>query len=195
MSFINRETPASRFWDWFYRHSARLMAVKTGSEKVCDDLMSELQKVHKGLAFEFGPTVDGKREFIVSADGIATVFHAVKKLVAAAPNLPAWKVIAFRPPKGNDFAIGFGEFKLGMDDIWFLAKPAGQKTNLTLFIRGFEGENERKATGAAFLLLDAAIGEYNVVTKIGHIDMQPISDDPSASGKLPLKDLVKVIGS
>lgn len=185
----------SRFWEWFTRASNHLIAVQTGYERICDELAYELSKVHSGLKFEFGTIVDGRREFIISADGVAAVFPAVQKLVGAAPNLPGWKIIAFRPPKNRAFAIRFDNFELSQNNIWFLARPAGRKADLTLFIRGLYGHNRDAITRAVFILLDAAIGEYNVVTKIGRIDMKPVGCDPSTPGILPFGELPQVIGS
>ena len=43
--------------------------------------------------------------------------------------------------------------------------------------------------GAMYLMLDAALGEYDVETKIGTIELKPLTGGPDASGLKPIKEL------
>jgi hypothetical protein len=153
--------------------------------------------VDKGLRFEFGPVKDGQREFVISANGIGAVFPAVKQLVAAAPSLPKWTIIAFRQPKKDlkDCTLDFEGVKLGEQDIWFKDEPEGDKIGLILYIRGFKSDEETQSiAGASFLFLDMTIGEYLVVTRIGSIDRRPLPSDPKSLKLKPLGDLREVAG-
>lgn len=99
MRLFSKPTKEQRFWSWFARNTDRLFQFEADQEAIFDDLGAALEKVHPGLTFEFGPVREGKREFIVSADGIRELFPAVRALVAAAPVLSRWAIIPFRPPK------------------------------------------------------------------------------------------------
>jgi len=97
------QKPEGRFWNWFQAHDSALFAVKTGSEPICGELSEELHRVHSALTFEFGPVDSGRREFVLSADGIKDAFPAVLALGRTAPALarPLTQVreaVKARPP-------------------------------------------------------------------------------------------------
>lgn len=190
MRLFRREAPEERFWRWFVENSDRLLHFEADRDRVFKELGKELGRVERGLTFEFGPVQDGRREFIVSADGIQERFPAVRRLVAAAPPMPQWTVIPFRPPKGLDITrITFDEHRLGLDDIWFTAEPDEGRTGLTLFINGLTEDNQEALGGAVFILLDSALGEYAVETQVGFIDFQPLPVDPAKAGLRPFKTI------
>ena len=135
---------------------------------------SALWRVDRGLAFEFGPAVR-PRDFVVSADGIVELFPVATRLVEAAPPMSDWHVIAFRQPGKPSLAVEFDGQSLGADDLWFRVSRSGSRTNLEAHIRGLTEANTRLLMGAAFILLDNALGEYVVGTRIGAIDWQPLA--------------------
>jgi hypothetical protein len=193
MKLFGRESAEQRFWRWFLENALRLFAFESDQEKVFGELRKALGRVHSGLTFEFGPVQQGQREFIVSADGIKDRFPAVLRLVKAAPSMPQWIVIPFRPPKSLEGAmITFGEHRLGPDDIWFAAEPDGPCIGLTICIRGLTEDNREALGGAAFILLDSALGEYAVEMQVGFIDLQPLPDDPRSAGLRPFVEIREV---
>ena len=164
------ESAEQKFWAWFQANSKRLHEFEKDREKIFDELDAEMDKVDKGLQFEFGPDEEGVREFTIGAGGIKAVFPVVKDLVAAAPKMKEWKILAFRQPKSLDYRIKFGDQELTVDDFWFSYEKAPDgKTDIKVFIRGLNQENKSTMHQLAFLFLDSAIGEYNVATKIGGI--------------------------
>jgi len=197
MSLFNwkSESREARFWKWFAANSPRLREFETDQERVFSSLEKELHRVHRGLLFEFGPVDEetGRRHLAISADGITEVFPAVEKLVAAAPDLPGWRILAFRQRTGTDMRIKFADVELSADDIRFVAErePTGT-VGLTLFVRGLTEETQAMYMGAVFLLLDSALGEYDVATKIGGIEWVTLPDDPSFGGK-PFEQLPDVV--
>src|SRR5688500_16970121 len=92
-----RSTPEQRFWDWFAANSHRFVNVERDQEVLFGELRRQLSRIHPSLTFEFGPQRDQRRELVISADGIKDAFPAVQRLVAAAPDLSDWRIIAFRP--------------------------------------------------------------------------------------------------
>jgi len=193
LSRLFRINPHKRFWEWFQANSDQLAAVKNGEDPILQELSHELQRVHPKLTFEMGLGEDDPFEFIVSADGISSVFPAVEQLVAAAPILANWKIIAFRQPKGADFGILYEDFPLEPEDVWFSYRPRNDKIDVTIYIRNLSSDNDRQAVGASFILLDNALGEYMVATGIGLIEHKPLPDDPVARGLSPLSDIRKIV--
>ena len=185
MAWFTRASAEERFWQWFEQNSNRLFAFETDRDCVFRDLTAALHKVHEGLTFEFGPVQDDKREFIVSADGIRERFPAVQRLVAAAPAMSRWTVIPFRPPKDIGSVIEYDGHRVGPDDVWFRSEADGDRIGLTLYVRGLTEENTRTVGGATFILLDNALGEFAVETRVGFIEWKGLPDDPEAAGLQP----------
>ncbi len=185
-------SPEDRFWKWFSANSPRLLAIRSGDEPVAGELAAELAQVHPDLTWEVGPPA-AQRELVISAGGIVGAFPAVKALVAARPSLVGWKVIAFRPRRDPSFSVRLGSYELKPDDVWFAAEADGQKVGLTVYVMGYE-EGNLAAQQAVFLLLDNALGEYEVETRVGFIELRPAPIDPRKAGLRPFKDLPSIIG-
>ena len=185
--------PHKRFWKWFEDHADALAAVRSGEDPLLQKLNRELRRVHPWLAFELGLGDDEQPEFSVSADGIRSVFPIVEELVAAAPVLQNWKIIAFRQPKDSVSEIRYENYYLKAEDVWFSHKIRMNKIDLTLYIPDLSPENEAHAIGASFILLDNALGEYLVATGIGVIDHKPLPDQPAARGFKPLSEIATII--
>jgi hypothetical protein len=192
MAWFKRAAPEERFWQWFEQNSSRLFSFETDRDAVFRDLTAALHRVHEGLTFEFGPVENGKREFIVSADGIRERFPAVQALVAAAPTMSQWTVIPFRPPKGIGTVIQYEGQRVGPEDVWFRSEADGDRIGLTLFVRGLTEETKRSLGGATFILLDSALGEYAVETRVGFIEWEPLPADPAAEGLQPFPSIREV---
>jgi hypothetical protein len=106
--------------------------------------------------------------------------------------MPQWQVIPFRPPKGTGLTLEFGGIKLGSADIWFKDEPDGTRVGLTLYIRGWQPRNNEQIAGAVLILLDAALGEFVVETRVGFIAWCPLPDQPESHGLKPFSALPSV---
>jgi hypothetical protein len=209
MGFFSKSSREERFWEWFAANSQRYLqfdpAAAGDHAALFDELQARLNKVHRGLAFMIGVGGDdesaGRRELVISADGIKERFPAVERLVAAAPELPDWKIIAFRPRGDIDGTIDIAGFTMGPENLWFRIEPDSGKVGLHLYIAPVEGcEAADEAADldaepvavACFLLLDNALGEYDVETKIGFIERHPLPegpDGPEREGLRPFSEI------
>jgi len=164
-------TPAKAgFWEWFQKNEARL--ADTPPEKLVgtmEEIQTELDKHEDDLTVEL--MLDKTPALIISADGNAAMFGAVKRVVAAAPKLKRWRVIAFRPrrPWMEDLEIEGKKFALSDFAFRELGRAAG-KLDIELSVKGRTEANQDQVDKAAFLVLDVVLGEYDTETKIGVID-------------------------
>jgi hypothetical protein len=185
-------SPEASFWEWFLANTQRLQTIHTGHEPVAEELARQLQRINGDLTWEVSTANESPRELVISAGGIRAAFPSVQKLVAAQPFLPGWKIVAFRPRRNAALSVSFGSYELKPSAVWFSSEPDGQKLGLTLFIPGFvEGDNT--ATQAAYLLLDGALGEYDVETKVGFIQLKRAPPDPAKQGLKPFAQLPAVV--
>lgn len=162
-------TPEQAFWKWFVDHEEEVMNFEADQEKVFARLAAQLRKIDPNLTFEFGPRGE-TRELVISADGIRTAFPSVSALVAAAPKLPRWHLTAFRPRRPVGGSIEISGKRIHCQDIQFALMSDGKNAGIQLFIPGYaEGDSVFKQIG--YLFLDEALGEYDVETKLGPIQM------------------------
>lgn len=174
--FRSRKQVEEKFWNWFTNNEEQIFHFENNQDQVFNSLDQALKTVNKYLTFEFGPVINGKREFVISADGIKEAFPAVEALYSKAPSFDNWEIVKFRqrrPPMN----IQFGDLLIKHTDLLVALAKQGSLIDLTVFIKGMTKEKARIFQQAAFILLDQAIGEYEMETKVGIIQVMPY--DPS----------------
>jgi hypothetical protein len=184
MGLFSKEPPEQKFWKWFAANAARLRAAPA-DERLLVEICAQLEKVQEGITCELSTdAVSGPRELIISADGIRERIPAVQRLVAAAPSIQGWKVIAFRPAKPG-LQLGFGDKSFALEDIPFRPIPEGGRIGVEIHLPGYR-EGDERAMGAAFLLLDCALGEYAVMTQVGSVSLRALSPGGAPAGTMPM---------
>lgn len=188
---IGRKNKFEAFWEWFGKNEQvyyELAEVK--QEKAMNELYKRLQKVNKHLAYEFSyELLEGKREFVISADGMVEAFDDVLDLVDAAPELEGFVVIPFRQPNEEEFAVTYGAVEVSQDDLYYTAEDNGD-FDLTIYAKGLSADNEDEYIPAIFILLDSLIGEFYVGTRIGELDFKPYEKGLEAAPIYELKGLM-----
>jgi hypothetical protein len=177
----------ANFWRWFRRSERRLLAFQPGDERTLDLLSDRLAAVHPDLTFEFGPHGAVPREFVLSAAGMKGAFPAVRALLAAAPPLPAWRLIAFRPRRYPISVVTIGGVTLDPDDIEVSLLHNGRIVGLHIFVPGLL-DGDTNFGQAIYLLLDEALGEETVETHVGPIEILPFEAN-TGGPRFPLPEL------
>ncbi len=181
-------SPESDFWKWFGHNETALFDFERDQERTFDRLAAEMQKIHPDLTFEFGPKQNNQREFVISADGIREAFPKVESLFASAPSMPNWKFIKFRPRR-PPFDLRFEGISVKANSISVSIQVDGAKAGLTVFIPGYSKATHKAYAGIAFLFLDQALGEFDVETRVGFIDVVAPAETAKTSvtlAQLPL---------
>lgn len=183
-----RKNKVAAFWEWFAENKAAYFELEeSGRDRLFSQLEKKLHKVNRHLAFEFGESLAaGKREFIISADGVVEAFDDVIELVDHAPALGSFNIIGFRQPHDEEFSVAYGDIELGWADIFCTFEKDSDEVNLVLYIKGFAEDNEDEFISASFILLDTVIGEYNAGMRIGEIEFISYEGQPNVR---PIKDL------
>jgi len=161
-----------------------------------------IKQIDQALVFEIGMAPQGKKEFAVSADCKEELFPLVEKIVAAAPEVKGWKIVAFRqktPPetlKGLAIAAqpaedgkvipGAASTGVAVKDMRFALTKEGGKAKVTIFIKDFKDDGPQ--SHMAQMLLNQAVGEYDLVKKIKDVEYK--SDTaPEAKDAKPFEEL------
>jgi hypothetical protein len=185
LRFLSKSS-LGHFWKWFVEHEAELFDFESDPERIFRQLAAALHRVHPDLTFEFGPKQE-KREFVISAGGIKSAFPAVVALAKAAPELPRWRVTAFRPRRWPVNVVEMEGKRVDPDEVHFSLLSNGTKAGIHLFVPDFR-EGDAVLTQIAYLLLDEALGEYDVETRLGLIEILP-PEAQSEEERYPLAEL------
>jgi hypothetical protein len=182
-------TPQQEFWKWFSEHESELLDFEIDRESIFDQLSNQLKRPDPDLTFEFGPKRE-PREFVVSAGGIKRAFPSVSALLAAAPKLERWRFTAFRPRRIPLNIVEFRGKRIDPKDVQFSLLDDGTTAGIYLFIPGYrDGDADFKQIG--YLMLDEALGEYDVESKVGLIKMlspeSPTDGDRHLLSELPMR--------
>lgn len=176
-----KRDPYKEFWKWFVANEEALFASTEPMSEVYQELYARLQKVHHTLVFETSAKPNAVRELTISADGAHEGIEHVEALVDVAPQLPRWKIIRFRSRNrdiiGNSIEVG--DVKLSTSDIEYelkLYENAKSKMpiiGITLYMKGCGDPPDKAYMTIGFIMLDGAIGEYDMAMKVGPIEFKP----------------------
>ncbi len=159
------------FWNWFTLNSDIIFHFEDDQENIFDEIIFELHKIDENLTFEIGPVVDGKREFIISADGIYSSFPSVENLYEERLDYDTWIILKYRQRKNPLFNLDYENILLEPDDVKFafFDDENPDKTGVILFIDGANDLEISIYNYLGLLFLDQVIGEFDVETYVGTI--------------------------
>ena len=130
-----------------------------------------MNKVNPDLTFEFGPVdARGKREFVISAGGIKSAFPSVEYLYKSAPKLSRWHFIKYRPRRSPLNDIEYGGKTIKAANVQYNLYKDGDKLGIILFFADYSEKEKDVFGNIGYLLLDEALGEYDMETRVGFIE-------------------------
>jgi hypothetical protein len=177
---VKHDPKEQQFWAWFKQREEMLFNFERDQERLFDQLGAALANVSPDLAFEFGPVKNGAREFVIGADGIKSAFPVVEALVAAAPALPRWNVIKFRQRQTPIMELTYADKTVKPEDVKFCLLSNGKELGVYLFFDAYSEEEAPVWRHIGYLLLDQALGEYDVENKVGPIEVFHSNAHPNA---------------
>lgn len=189
------------FWNWFLKKESEIsklgkMANPEIKEKLLVELLQKLHDYSDGLYFEIGGFPNGLNEIIFTAEGKKKYFKNVEKLVAAAPAIINWKVIAFKPPMEDILNSNFEGIELEPKNIWFLPlenEECPGELGLRVSYSNINLLQKELELNAIFNLLESILGEKYFAENISHIEVCQFPKNPSDVGFIELLELRKFI--
>lgn len=180
-----------KFWAWFQKNEEKIFYFEKDQENIFNELSLRMNKVNPDLTFEFGPVGDnGKREFVISAGGIKSAFPFVESLYSSSPSLKRWVFIKYRPRRSPLQDIDYGGISVAVKNVKYKMFKDKDKVGLIIFIEGYNKEQEIIYGNIGYLLLDEALGEYDIETKVGFIEFQG-NDSKYYERSQPLSELAE----
>ena len=90
------------------------------------------------------------------------------------------------------FKLKYGDRWFDPQDLWCYSQEEDGHFDLIVYHPTYSQEFRNELANGTYLLLDMAIGEYDVMTGIRYIDHQQLPENPESSGLYRFKDLRRV---
>lgn len=183
-----RSLERGSFWTWFAARAAL----------ACDDdapaLLAELQRALDTIApgalaeLELAP---GGRTLVVSAGGRGEVVAAVEALVASAPPIDGWSVVALRPRlAARELRLATGSLEVEGDAVWFLAFEERGRLAVRLFFSGSQAL-ELAGEGLEGLVVEHVLGERATIEHVIVLPAGTVEDGRAPPPLAPLSELAQ----
>jgi hypothetical protein len=172
---MSKDNRIKEFWFWFDDNKSLYEMMQGNQDDKLNLIINELRKITDGLSVEI--TVNQPiKELTISAEGNIEKFPIVKEIVAKAPTIVGWKVIAFRQPVEKDFTLEYGDIRLTPSKLHYSPVTDGDSLDIIVFGEGFKDYNQNELAQYGLIMLDNLMGEYNCVAKVRYYDFQDVRD-------------------
>ncbi len=198
MALFNRTRPATpppveAFWQWWQAEGATLCAdaiARGRAEDVVEQLSDQVAAVQEGLAWQLGPGSSSQHALVVSPEGDPALRAAARRWLRAAPEpTPTWEYADSRQPVDlAGVSLGLGEQVLPLEQVRVAIAREGNRLGVVVHHPALATLPEEGRQQVAVLALDAALGEDDVETWVGSIEVSCESPG-DAQHDLPLGDL------
>lgn len=158
----------------------------SGDAAMTKELDAKVKLLHPEISWEMG-----KGQFVLSPDGQKALAPVVRRLVAAAPSIPGWNIFAFRQPTPGALTMCVGRHALSAEMIFFEMQDVYPQIDIRCFLPSIPNPTKSEREYACFLLMDALIGEEQVIERIRYVDFQEAQTMPQRA--LPLTELPNVL--
>lgn len=186
-----------RFWSWFRSNEVRFRDLEVPhKELLLNELLEKLQEFSGELWFELGGRPDGPRELVITAEGNADSFDDVRCLVRAAPQVPGWEFIAFKPAQGFDFVTEYEGVTVAPEATWFLPLQSSsdpKSFGIRVGYAHYESAKRSVFLAATYIMLEAGLGELATAERIQHVEVGPLPSVPDTSGYVEISRLAEFL--
>lgn len=182
------------FWRWWQSDGAAATAQALADrdpQRMVGPLSERVEAIAPGLGWELATGEDGHEHVLVVTSGGDPALRATARrwrLAAPAPD-PTWEYADSRRPAQDGFTLQLDGVPIDAAQAQVTARVDGPRVHVVVHHEAFERLPQTTRSSAAFLLLDATLGETVVETWVGEISASHLPPlDP-----VPLSGLTAVV--
>lgn len=195
----------SHFWKWFERNNLEYLHLRKKNKKEfsywINEMSAHLRAYFKYIYFELGWSHDGKNAMlIITADGRSQYFKRVDDLVAKAPSIPNWEIIALEPPRPINFLLDeeYGDIDIDPGRLWFSFydyEDDEVRPSLIVYSELFNRDTRLLVQAAISRVIKNLLGERSAAIDIGSVDVWNLSNAPGDAKLHKIEDLPLHLGT
>lgn len=156
-----------------------------------DELLQKLQEIDEGLFFEFAVS-PGDCELIVTAEGEKSLFSLVEEIVAAAPVIEGWRILALKPKLGFPGSIVWDGCQVAIEEVVFdPLENESDELGLRLLVPGLVDQDADRVHNALLRAIDHGLGEREFAEAVAYTEVAAL--EGAADEFIPLIDLESFI--
>ena len=186
------ENKARSFWAWFEASSNRIRKVRSASERLYKEIESRLHEVCPQIGFEIGGSPDSDdMSLVITAFGDVNLFDTAYSLVAHAPPIKSWNILALKPPLAEQAEIEYEGIRLSTKDIYFsvIDSAADCPIKLEIVISARKRKLSEGLQDAALLLIASVVGERAAAMNIEVVELRVMESKTPVRGYRPILEL------
>jgi hypothetical protein len=106
--------------------------------------------------------------------------------------MPGWSVVSFKQPQGFEFTTEYEDIVVAPKATWFLPMTSKQQPELLglrLAFAHFSTKRQRQFLAAAYVMLEAGLGELAAAEQIAHVEVCLAPSSPESEGYRALPEL------
>jgi hypothetical protein len=178
----------THYWELFTELAPRLAELTTAEDPIYDRLQAQLHSVDPRLFIELSADSD-ERELVITADGNSDLFTLADAVVAAAPRLQGWSILALKPRLGFPESVTWEGVSIHIADVLFdpITPEDSDELVLQLFVPGISEQEVDSAHNALLRALDHALGEREFAASVQYTEVIPLNG--SGEDYIPLLKL------
>lgn len=177
------ESKSQFFWDYFKENEDKIYNFdklsKDEQQEIWRQLHIRLSVINEALGVEMSAVPkNGKKELIITANGLVDLFPTVRKLAANAPKMEKWIVKPFKQRMKKVGIKTSSGIDVSSDDLYFkIDSKEDKKLNISVYMSGYEKIPANRRREILYQLLDGILGEEDVETYLGAIEDRNKKDD------------------
>lgn len=185
---MSTDSAIADYWRLFVELAPRLAELTSAEDPIYDRLQEQLHHVDPGLFIELSAVSD-ERELVITADGNPELFALADEVVAAAPRLQGWTILALKPRLGFPESVTWEGVSVNIADVVFdpITPEDSDELVLQLFVPGISEQEVDSAHNALLRALDHALGEREFAASVQYTEVIPLNG--SGDDYIPLLKL------
>lgn len=189
------------FWDYFQENQEKIFNVEKLSKDEADDLFRQLyirlRLIGDNFGIEMSRERNGKKELIITPNGLVEYFPVTKKIVSKAPKMEKWEVKAFKQRMQGNFGLKIGDkIDVFSEEMFFkISKNSENKLDITVYLKGCENIPKARQREVTYQLLDGLLGEEDVENYVGGIEETDKKDSGFVDSRTFVKEVDKLKGN
>lgn len=175
-----------KFWKVVEARRKKLESIESADDPAYDACLEALQAIDEGLYLEISID-ESPRELIVTAEGEKELFPRADAVVAAAPNLPGWTVLALKPKLGFPESAIWEDYEILLSDVRF--EPLledDDELGIRFLVPGASDAELDDAHNALLRACDHGLGERAFAESIEFTEVAALPSGAAADAYRPL---------